>query len=340
MGNGSAYVQQTITVTNGVPVVTFNPGFNASNSTPLRCFPENYLTTNPQFGNITYHANFNNSYYHSMQASLTARPVNGISLQGTWVWSKAMGLQGTFVDPSNRNLNYSQQPSSPHSYRMNGTVELPIGPNKLVLGNSSGWIARAVERWQTSFILSAANATRASALPGLSHFYGNPGYIIASTNWQLPNGNFKWEDGASSGSLYGNTFINRPDPQCTDPTQVAAADKMGTNLQASTVCTIQAVAKRNSDGTPGEVMLQYSKPGEVGTLGFGNFKTIGNWSLDMSASKSFRASESVSIQIRIDTNNVLNHPTPAIPSFAAGTFGVSSTKTDERSFQGQLRISF
>jgi hypothetical protein len=60
----------------------------------------------------------------------------------------------------------------------------------------------------------------------------------------------------------------------------------------------------------------------------------------MSASKTFRATEAVSIQIRIDTNNVLNHPTPTTPSFAAGTFGVSSNKTDERTFQGQLRISF
>ena len=44
---------------------------------PLRCFSENYLVTNPQFGNITYHANLNNSYYHSMQAQFTARPING-----------------------------------------------------------------------------------------------------------------------------------------------------------------------------------------------------------------------------------------------------------------------
>src|SRR6185436_2906444 len=43
MGNGAAFVQQTITITNGVPVVTFNPGYNASNATPLRCFPENWL---------------------------------------------------------------------------------------------------------------------------------------------------------------------------------------------------------------------------------------------------------------------------------------------------------
>jgi hypothetical protein len=70
----------------------------------------------------------------------------------------------------------------------------------------------------------------------------------------------------------------------------------------------------------------------------------------MSASKSFRVAESRSFQIRIDATNVLNHPlpgttngiitTPGTPSFSANTFGVTNTKTGERSFQGQLRVNF
>jgi hypothetical protein len=342
IANGFSIVQQN--AAGGAQIA------NTGAAIPLRCFSENYLITNPQFSNITYHSNFNNSYYHSLQASMTARPINGVTLQGTWVWAKAMGLQGTFVDPSNRDLNYSEQPSSPHSFRMNGTIELPIGPNKPLFGNSSGWAARAIEKWQTSFILSAANATRTSALPGTSHFYGNPGFEIASTNWQLPKADFKWVDGAASGSLYGDKFTSVADPQCTDPTQVSLADKMGTNLQAINVCNLVALANRNPDGTPGEVMLKYSKPGEVGNLGFGNFASYGNWTLDLSASKTFRLSESKSVQIRIDTDNVLNHPTPGFtngivttpgsPSFAASTFGVANTKTGERSFQGQLRVTF
>jgi hypothetical protein len=249
-----------------------------------------------------------------------------------------MGSQGTYIDPVNRRLNYAAQASSPHALRMNGTFELPVGPNKLLFGNSNGWIARAIERWQTSFIFNAASATRTSALPGTSHFYGNPGFVIASTNWVLPTPNFQWS--GNSGNLYGDTYTSAPDPQCTDPTQVTAGDRMGTNLQASNVCTIVALARRNPDGTPGEVLLKYSKPGEVGTLGFGNFKYFGNWSLDMSASKSFRLSESKSVQIRFDSTNVLNHATPSAPSFSANTFGVSTGKNGERSFQGQLRLMF
>jgi len=233
---------------------------------------------------------------------------------------------------------------------MNGTVELPIGPNKLLFKNANGWVARAIEKWQTSFILNAASAIQTSALPGTSHFYGNPGFQIASPNWTLPNPDLQWASGATQGGLYGNTFTSVPDPQCRDNSQVTSGDKMGTNLQATNVCTIVALARANPDGTPGEVLLKYAKPGEVGNLGFGNFKTFGNWFLDMSASKNFRVGESRSFQIRVDATNVLNHPLPGFvnnglttagtPSFSANTFGVVNTKTGERSFQGQLRVNF
>jgi hypothetical protein len=309
---------------------------NTGTAIPLRCFSEDYLITNSQFSTVTYRTNWNNSYYHSLQAQLTMRPTNGVSVQSTWVWSKTMGNQGTYIDPANRRLNYYAQTSSPHALRMNGTVELPIGPNKLLFPNATGWVARVIERWQTSFIFNASSATRTSAVPGVSHFYGNPGFMIASNNWALPDPNFEWS--GNSGSLYGNTYTSAPDPQCTDGTQVTGPDRMGTNLQAA--CAIVALAARNADGTPGEVLLKYAKPGEVGNLGFGNFKTFGNWTLDMSASKTFNISESKSMQIRIDSTNVLNHPTPGAPSFSANTFGVSDDKNGERSLQGQLRINF
>src|SRR4029453_9707680 len=122
--------------------------------------------------------------------------------------------------------------------RMNGTVELPIGPGRLLLGKTSGLLARLTERWQTSFILNAASAIRTTALPAVSHYYGNPGYMIASPNWTLPKADFEWADGAATGGLYGNSFTSAPDPQCADASQVNGGDKMGTNLQS--VCNLVA----------------------------------------------------------------------------------------------------
>ncbi len=97
-------------------------------------------------------------------------------------------------------------------------------------------------------------------------------------------------------------------------------------------------------------MLKYPRPGEVGNLGFGNFKGFGVWTLDMSASKAFHVGESSTFQLRVDATNVLNHPLPGynngitttigVPSFAAGSFGLANTKGGERAFQGQLRLNF
>jgi len=335
LANGAQYVQQTTTG-------AFTTGFNASNATPLRCFAEDYLIANPQFSTATYNGNYGHSNYNSFQAQLTARPVQGINIQTTYVWAKSMQLAGTgFSDPADRNLNFGRGREGPHSVRMNGTIELPIGPNKLLLKNSSGWLARAVERWQTSFIFNASTGSPADALASVNHLYASSNYDVVSPKWSIPHGTMRW-DGPSnnSGTFYDNSYISTLDPQCSNSSIVGTTDTMGTNL--STSCTLNALALRNSDGTAGEVMLAYPLPGVRGNLGPRTLAYFGQWSLDASASKSFRVSESKSVQIRIDAENVLNHPVPATPNYTVGgtNFGAVTSKSGQRAFQGQLRVTF
>jgi hypothetical protein len=339
LANGAQFVQQT---TGGV----FTPGFNASNATPLRCFPEDYLIANPQFSTATYNGNLGHSNYNSFQAQVTARPIQGVSITGTYVWAKSMQLATNvagfaFSDPSNRDLDFARGREGPHSIRMNGTVELPIGPNKLLLPNSSGWVARAVERWQTSFIFNGSTGSPADALASTNHLYGNSNYNIVSPNWNIPKGTLRWDGpNNNSGTFYDNTYINTLDPQCSNNSVVAVTDTMGTNL--STSCTLNALALRNSDGTAGELMLAYPMPGTKGNLGPRTLSYFGQWSLDASVSKTIRVNESKSFQIRIDTLNVLNHPVPGTPNYTVGgtNFGAVTAKTGSRTFQGQLRVSF
>ena len=335
LGNGIQYVQQTAPG-------AFTSGFDASNATPLRCFPEDFLIANPQFSTATYNGNLGHSNYHSFQAQLTIRPVSGISVQSTYVLAKSMQLAGTgFSDPSNRNLDFSRGREGLHSIRMNGTIELPIGPNKLLLGNTSGWIGRALERWQTSFIFNGSTASPADAIAATNHLYASSNYDVVSPSWRIPQGTMKWDGpGNNSGTFYGNTFINTLDPQCSNTSLVGVTDTMGTNL--STSCTLSALALRNSDGTAGPIQLAYPLPGKKGTLGPRTLAYFGQWSLDASASKSVHLSESRTLQIRVDATNVLNHPVPGIPNYTVGTtnFGAVTTKSGQRVFQGQLRMSF
>ena len=75
---------------------------------PTRCFPENYIVANPQLGTVTYNSNLGSSNYHSLQTQFNLRPVQGISFQTTYAWTKTMGLvpQG-FTDPLNRDADYT-----------------------------------------------------------------------------------------------------------------------------------------------------------------------------------------------------------------------------------------
>ena len=340
MANGFTIVQQT--TAGGAQVA------NSGSAIPLRCFPEDWLISNPQFSSVTYNTNLGHTNYHSLQVSVTTRPMHGISTQSTWTWAKSMYLPTSgYFDPANRNLNFGAQNINAHSLRMNGTIELPLGPNKLFFGNASGIFARILERWQTSFIANLSSGAPASLNPGQNHFYSASRFNRGLT-WRNPKGEVEWNvvsptTGRITGSYYGSPspFIGARDPQCSDPAIVTQGDRMGTSLGGTNTCLMTALARRNADGTQGEWLLTYPMPGQVGDSGNGNVMLFGQWSLDMNASKSFSISESKTIQIRIDATNVLNHPVPNQPDVSALNLGSINGKGNQRrQLQGQLRVSF
>jgi hypothetical protein len=350
MANGFTMVQQT--AVGGAQVA------NSGAAIPLRCFPEDWLHSNPQFGStagtsVAYRTNTGRSSYNSLQTQVTVRPTAGFSGTATWVWAKSFSLPGTgYMNPAERNLDFGVQGLNAHALRVNGTIELPIGPNKLFMGNSSGLIARLVERWQANFIYNASSSVASTLNPGQSHFYAASRYDVASPNWVLPKSKSTWIEGATTGSIFGDKYVGVTDPSCFNPSIVTMGDKMGTVLGAipanpatgtaqSGPCTIVAIAARNPDGSAGEILLQYPEPGKVGTLGKSNIQGLGDWRFDMNLSKSFRFSESKSGQIRFDATNVLNHPNLETPSLSGTTLGTIQGKGNNvRTKQGSLRLNF
>ena len=62
----------------------------------------------------------------------TYRPIQGITVKGTYTFAKNLGLPGTFTNPVDRHKDYSiVNNSGPQTVRTNAVFELPIGPNKL-----------------------------------------------------------------------------------------------------------------------------------------------------------------------------------------------------------------
>ena len=329
---------------------------------PTRCFSENYLIANPQLSGGTYNANLGRSNYHALQVQFTLRPTQGISLQSTYSWAKSMQLGGGgYTDPLMRDADRARGREGPHSLRMNGTVELPFGPNKVLFGNASGWVARLIERWQTSFILNMASGSPADILGAGTTRYGNARYVVASPYWRIPDGKVEWGYGANGGEgrFYGDSvFLNAPDPQCADSTLVMqGAQVVGTDtFNFASNCGLDALAMAVPDGTadsyllggvPVVNLLVNPKPGEVGTLGMRTLSYWGQFSLDANAQKTFRLTESKALSLRIDSTNILNHPQPAIPNYSVGTgtfgaitSGFAPAKSGSRTFQAQIRLTF
>jgi hypothetical protein len=333
---------------------------NGLTNIPTRCFPENYLTANPQLNAATYIGNLARSNYHALQVSYTLRPTNGFSVQTTYSYAKSMQLGGGggpgladagtagagfgtngYTDPLNRNQERIRGLDSLHNMRMNGTIELPVGPGRLFFSGTHGWVGRAIEHWQTSFILNMGTGTPSSVGGAGTMRYGNPRYDVTSA-WKLPHGHAAWNGPNGTGTYYGTNYVTQKDPQCLDTSVVAAS--------LSGVCTLNALAVNNG-GTLVNVLVN-PKPGEIGNLGNRTLDGPGIFYLDGNVSKTFRLTETKQLSIRLDATNILNHPQLMAPNFTVGTatpFGNIAGKGTtifgqatpvQRNFQGQLRLTF
>jgi hypothetical protein len=342
------------------------PDPNPNNSTVgaalrLNGFPDNFVDTNPQFSTVTYYTNWGYSNYHSLQAEVSVRPIHGFSGSATYNWSKNLGL-GALTDPTNRAQDYTTIGSNPgHSLRTNGTFELPLGPNKLFFPNSTGWFARAIERWQLGLIYNLSSGAPTS-ITATSMLYGNglPDIRHAvdfndlkGVRWGIPNGNFL------EGRYFdnGDVFVTVDDPQCSAVTTKQSLYSASGPTGAPR-CTLNALAMVVPAGTPDsapassygvagdnrnvQIVLQHPQPGQKGNLGNSTVIGLGSWRFDANLGKTFRISESKSLQVRFDAQNVLNHPQPGNPNFDINTsnFGRIGSKTGGRTLQGQMRLTF
>ena len=148
-----------------------------------------------------------------------------------------------------RNKDYALAPTHvSQDFRSFGTFELPIGPNKLVLGKSSGVLARIVERWQTSFIVNASSGQPASVV-GATMLYGN-GVADIVNSFNTDNGEVSWN--GQNGSYFGSGTLGKTtDPQCK---AVAAS--------LTNFCSLLAV----TDAQTGNILFQNPNPGTRGTV--------------------------------------------------------------------------
>jgi hypothetical protein len=318
------------------------PGGNSGGTIPANVvvqpglFPANWITANPQVSNAFYYTNSGKSNYHSLQIQGVLRPTQGLSFTTTYIWSRALEVSATsYTNPADRDKDYILGANHyTHNLRANGTFAIPIGPNTLLFSKTHGLVARAIEGWQTSFIVGLNSGQPASITAGnMLYANGVPDVIgpfavkpFGRTQWKGDFGNY-FGNGSAPGS--SARFAQVPDPQCS---------VIDVSLQP--YCTLQAV----TDARSGQILLQNPLPGHRGTLGRQTMELPGVWAYDGALTKTIRINESKNMQFRVDATDVLNHPTPASPSLALnGTvpFGSIQTKGNQsRQFKAQLRYNF
>jgi hypothetical protein len=359
-GSISSFNYARIGVNTSLPVI---PPGTVGAALRYNGFPDNFVDTNPQFNNMNLYTNSGYSNYHSLQAQVTTRPIQGFSGSATYSWSKNLGLLTTLTNPVDRSQDYANLGGNPgHQLRTYGTIELPIGPNKLLLGNSSGWVARAFERWQLGLIYNLSSGAPVD-ITATSMLYGNglPDMVypvdfnkFKGVRWGIPAGNFL------EGRYFDNNdmFVKVDDPSCFKVTNLQNLSGLAPPTGAPNLrCTLNALAMAVPTGTAGAVdrtfpdgvsrpsivVLQHPEPGKKGNLGNASVIGLGSWRFDANLSKTFRIDESKSLALRIDMQNVLNHPQPTAPNLSitgGANFGQITSKTGNRLLQGQLRLSF
>jgi hypothetical protein len=136
---------------------------------------------------------------------------------------------------------------------------------------------------------------------------------------------------------------------------------MGFSLRDN--CTLNGLAKVVPSGTAGAYavldangaptgqfavpVLQNPLPGTQGNEGARMLRLPARWFFDAAIFKTFKLTESKTLEFRVDANNILNHPNPGEPNFNVGSadFGrVTASKvslpTSPRAFQAKLRLTF
>ncbi len=300
--------------------------------------PDNFISANPQFGSLNIVTNQNSTNYHSLQTKFTLRPTYGINYQGTFTWSKMLGSPTAvntgggrigFFNPGDRQADYGLQfQHRTLDFRSHGTFVLPIGPGKPFLGNTDGWVARALEEWQFSAIFQMTTGMPMSIVARNGLFEGLCSCNFGGTNRdghappdvtvagdQALNGvrgigEVTWQ--GDVGTYFGDhNFTKVADPQCLGVADAASGSQ---TLRQRCMSRLRALA------LDGSIVMQNPAPGTFGNLGFNTLEGPGMWALDASLSKSFQIGENRRFQVRFDATNIFNHPQPNTPSFYASGF--------------------
>ncbi len=305
----------TLTATVKNPFVNLIP--NAAKTTTVGQLLRPY----PEFPSVTAFITSGTSIYHSLQAQLLRRFVNGASITNAFTWSKSLDAT-QYLNTSDANPWYGiSQNDRTFRFATSGIYELPFGTGRR-FASSNRVVSQIVGGWQVQGVYQVQSGQPLSFNPGnTSPLYLGPG---APSNSAWGRSGFK----SSSKNLTGTgNWFNTADWSST------------TAVSASATGVVAGV-------TPNQFQIR-TLP-----VRFSRLRADFLNQADIAMQRNFSLSrfyESASLQLRGDAINALNHPvyggagtnnTP-VTDWTNANFGQITSQTNQpRIYQFEAFIRF
>jgi len=294
---------------------------------PINFFP------NPYAASLRMMTNYSNSTYNALQVDVRTREHHGLTLFGNYTYSKVLsdavsgvdnnnqGRYEPMIDNNNPGLERARAPFDlTHIMKFNFVYRVPAGE-----GHMFHW--KPIDRWVLGGWQIAGVFNRQSG----ENFsvYSGRGTFNRQTNVQSNQGN-TMNSALTLDQLRG-IFQFR---MTGNGPYFVSASAIGSDGRA--------VAPDGSAPFSGQAFTMPGA-GTIGTLGRRIFDGPWDTTFNFGASKMIRITERNNIQLRMDAQNILNHPTFAIGDQTATstTFGkITGTFAGARVFQFGLYYNF
>ena len=287
-------------------------------------FPASMMNSTGQVSsNVAMTTSLGHGNYNAAYATVRMSDWRGITLQNNFTWSRALGTGGVVqatsgqavVDPWNFDTQYGTQPSDRKFVdTMFVVYELPF------YRGQQGFLGRVLGGWTTSFVFAAGSGAPL-----------NCGTTLGSAG----NGYSGAEEWGSADGININTDAN-----CIQTTGLTGTNSVHYVSGISPTATIF--------GNPTAVYNTVRPPilgFDTRTGGYGTFRGLGYWNLNLGIKKNIRISERFSAEASLNVNNVLNHNQLLDPNLtltsSPDTFGqIGIEGTTPRTMEMGIRINF
>jgi hypothetical protein len=273
----------------------------------------------PEFTGVSAYITSGSSIYHSFQAQLLRRFVNGASLTTAFTWSKSLDAT-QYLNNSDTAPWYGVSANDrPLRFATSGIYQLPFGAGRHWVTN--GFMSQVVGGWQVQGVYQVQSGAPLSFNPSTSSspVYEGTG-TPANSAWGRPGFKTSTNDLTKQGTWFNTALW---------------AHTAGTGTTGQSVT--------NSTGA-----YLYESPYQIRNLPIRFTKLRADFlnQFDAALQRDFalsRVYEPLSVQVRVDMINALNHPVYNSPStdWTSSSFGnITSQANQPRIYQFEAFIRF